>query len=600
MESFRDLISARLVGLPHARPMKTLKYWLRPTLAVTILMIGFAHAETYTWTGTVSSDWHNPANWNPNTGVPGLADTAVINSGAPVLTGETSVAQLELKGGSLGGAGTLTVTNTLEWSGISTMTGGGTTVIGPGAVATLSGEGDRGLVDRTLINQGTLRQPGPCRLTFYNAARVENQAGGLVDWQGDVNWTFLGSRACTVTNAGTIRKSGGAGTSGFQGLVPNHTGRVEARVGTVHFPDGLVATGLFEAAAGAVIRFQDTSTLTDVTLSGPGEQRLESGTHTLVGNITAQNLVLADGTWQGTNTLNGLLTWVGGVVRGPGSTTIGPQGTWRLVGTGDRSLTSGVTLINQGVIEHTGTCRLTFYNAARVENQAGGLVDVQGDVNWTFLGSTACSVSNAGSFRKSAGTGTCAIQDLDFSNTGTLGVWQGILNFTTSPSLSPTTTMEFGLQGTMHPEGHGRITSPQLLRITGHLAVLFRSGFTPGPGQRYDVITAPVQGVFGSYTAPSISPTVFINPEYRTDGVSLVTTDPTPTIYGLTRLDAEGQFHLSIHGVANLSYVVLGSTDFAEWIPLATNALPASTLWEFIDTDRAPLPFRFYRVFYQQ
>jgi hypothetical protein len=208
-------------------------------------------------------------------------------------------------------------------------------------------------------------------------------------------------------------------------------------------------------------------------------------------------------------------------------------------------------------------------------------------------------VFNAGTFRKSAGTGTCAIEQLTFDNTGALGVWQGTLHFPASPSLGPTTAMEFGLAGTAHPDGYGQITCGGRLQITGRLAVQFRSGFIPGLRQRYDVISAPIQGTFQSYSAPPISPAVFINPVYRADGVSLVTTDPTPTIWGLTRLDSEGQFHLSIQGIANLSYVVLGSTDFEEWTALATNAVPASTLWEFIDADSATLPWRFYRVFYR-
>jgi len=165
--------------------------------------------------------------------------------------------------------------------------------------------------------------------------------------------------------------------------------------------------------------------------------------------------------------------------------------------------------------------------------------------------------------------------------------------------LSPTTAIEFGLAGTTDPNDYGRITCGQSLRLTGRLAVVFRNGFIPGPGQQFDVLSAPIQGVFQSYTAPPISPTVFINPVYRPDGVSLVTTDPTPTIWGLTRLDSEQQFHLSIRGIANLSYVVLGSTDFEVWTPRATNAVPASTVWEFIDVDSATLPWRFYRVFYQ-
>jgi len=400
--------------------MKTPIHWLNRSLILALLTTVPASAETYTWTGAASSEWNDPANWNPSTGVPGAADTAIVSSGSPSMAGDVSVARLEFSGGTLTGAGTLTVTNALVWNGASTMLGGGTTVIGPGAIATLSGDGDRGLNTRTLINRGTLRQPGPCRLTLYNDCRVENQAGALVDWQGDVSWDYTGGNACSVTNAGTFRKSGGTGVSRISGLVPNTAGRVEAQVGLIDFPNGVVATGTFEAAEGAVIRFQSACTLTDVTLSGPGEQRFENGTYLVVGTVNAQNLLLVSGTWQGTNTLSGLLTWAGGNVYGPGTTTISPPSTLRLVGTGDRNLNTR-TLINQGTIEHTGTCRLTFYNAVRVENQAGGLVDLPGDVLWDYTGGNACSVLNAGTFRKSAGPGTCTLQGLTFDNTGTLG-----------------------------------------------------------------------------------------------------------------------------------------------------------------------------------
>jgi hypothetical protein len=111
-------------------------------------------AEIYTWTGAVSSEWSQPANWSPNIAVPGAADTAIINSGAPAVAGELSVARLELTGGSLDGPGALTVTEAFVWNGSSMMQGAGSTIVGPNASATLSGAGDRNLSGRTLINQG--------------------------------------------------------------------------------------------------------------------------------------------------------------------------------------------------------------------------------------------------------------------------------------------------------------------------------------------------------------------------------------------------------------------------------------------------------------
>jgi len=32
------------------------------------------------------------------------------------------------------------------------------------------------------------------------------------------------------------------------------------------------------------------------------------------------------------------------------------------------------------------------------------------------------------------------------------------------------------------------------------------------------------------------------------------------------------------------------------WTPLATNTMPASTVWQFVDEDSVKFPYRFYRV----
>ena len=52
-----------------------------------------------------------------------------------------------------------------------------------------------------------------------------------------------------------------------------------------------------------------------------------------------------------------------------------------------------------------------------MENQAGGLVDLQGGVNWAYTGAGGCAVLNAGTFRKSAGASPSVIQELPFDNT---------------------------------------------------------------------------------------------------------------------------------------------------------------------------------------
>ena len=161
--------------------------------------------------------------------------------------------------------------------------------------------------------------------------------------------------------------------------------------------------------------------------------------------------------------------------------------------------------------------------------------------------------------------------------------------------LSEAGTLEFGLAGTDHPAGYGRIVTSQPLQVAGCLGVTFRNGYLPGPAHYYDIISAPISGTFQSYSAPPISSYVFINPAYQPSLVQLVTTDPTPTLSN-SRLDAQKRFTMEVGGIASQLYVVTASTNFLDWTPLQTNSVPASTVWRFVDKDSASLPWRFYRA----
>jgi urease beta subunit len=544
--------------------------------------------------------------------------------GATVLCeGDVAVPQLELTSGQVDGPGALTVTEAFVWNGSSMMQGAGSTIVGPNASATLSGAGDRNLSGRTLINQGNLAHTSPCRLVFYSAARMENHTGGLADLQADVTWIFGGGSPSSLLNRGTFLKSAGTGTSVIQGLpfdnegtlavhggsltvhtAPFHnTAEVQVNAGELILTGGGSSSGQIITTSGTAVVFEAGSMrlLEEAQFGGAGWCRIRGAALHCEGDVAVPQLELTSGQVDGPGalTVTEAFVWNGSsMMQGAGSTIVGPNASATLSGTGDRNL-SGRTLINQGTLAHTSPCRLVFYSAARMENHTGGLADLQADVTWIFGGGNPSSILNRGTFRKSAGTGTSVIQGLPFDNEGTLAVRQGILHFPTAPDLGPTTTVEFDLGGTAHPNDYGRIMCGQTLRLAGRLAVAFRDGFVPGPGQQFDVLTVPVQGVFGSYSAPPISPSVFINPVYRTDGVSLVTTDPTPIVWNTPGIDPERPFQLNIQGVANLSYVVLASTDFEAWTALSTNAAPASTIWNFIDVDSAVIPFRFYQVVYQ-
>jgi len=84
-----------------------------------------ASGTKYTWTGSTSTDWRTPSNWNPS-GVPGPSDTVVIVSSAsnePIITQSDTVAKLIMTSGTLDlGALKLTVTDSAFFNG-GTITG---------------------------------------------------------------------------------------------------------------------------------------------------------------------------------------------------------------------------------------------------------------------------------------------------------------------------------------------------------------------------------------------------------------------------------------------------------------------------------------------
>src|SRR5678815_5791240 len=76
---------------------------------------------TFVWDGSVSTDWFNPLNWNPD-GVPGAADSARLDINVTInLSTSTSVGAFQQSAGnftSIGPAGvTLTVLQAFDWSG---------------------------------------------------------------------------------------------------------------------------------------------------------------------------------------------------------------------------------------------------------------------------------------------------------------------------------------------------------------------------------------------------------------------------------------------------------------------------------------------------
>ncbi len=388
------------------------------------LNAGWCPAATFTWNGSVSSDWFNKTNWTP-AGVPASTDTINFTSGTINLTN------------------LVTISGSFNWSG-GTLSGDPFTIAN-GGVLNINGNVS---LQNVLTNGGTVTMTGPAYLAVYNNTntyfgKIYNLAGAL--WDIQTNAT-IACEYCAgnefFNNAGTLLKSQGPDTANIAIAFTNTaTGTVTNLAGTFTFNEGGTLTGTYDTAAGATINLSSGSFIMGVppVISGPGVFEFTGTTLTLLqtaptnlllasgslilgpvfqnaGGIT--NLTLSGSTLKSTNTVTGTLIWNSGTVAG--ALTITNGGVLNI--NGNVSLQNVLT--NGGTVTMTGPAYLAVYNNTntyfgKIYNLAGALWDIQ--TNATI----ACEYcagneffNNAGTLLKSQGPDTANIA-IAFTNTAT-------------------------------------------------------------------------------------------------------------------------------------------------------------------------------------
>ena len=288
---------------------------------------------------------------------------------------------------------------------------------------------------RTITNAGTILHAGSGDLAITFGATLTNQVGAIYEIQGNQSVFDTG----TFVNRGTLRKSGGTGTSSMKpSTFRNEGGIINVQTGTLELVpnNGTNSTGgTFNVAAGAVL---------DLTTQSTG---VYTGTYTGAGGGTVRlrllgffdqgfGLNVAGATF---NFPTGMFQWLGGTLDG-GAAGFNNTGSITLAGPALKSL-RGV-LNNVGTIVHAGTGGLIFATANTVlNNLPGSLYDIQGDVNFTGAGGGYTTFNNAGNLRKSAGTGSAGPIGADFVNTGgTIDVQAGsfVMQGFNNPALAHT------------------------------------------------------------------------------------------------------------------------------------------------------------------
>ena len=303
-----------------------------------------------------------------------------------------------VSGGTLDITGaTLTINNAMNWTGTSTINGGGTgsLVIAAAAVLTMSNNVNHVLSNVTLDNQGTTNYAtGSGTFFFLNDGAIFDN-NGVFDFQADAIVSSGSANGVFNNNAsGQILKTAGAGNSAFG--------------------SGVSLTNndaLFDASSGG-IELQGTTTMNGVLTNTGSDLRFNSSNISFAdGSSVNGNLALVGGTVNilGTTTMNDTLNWSGtSTIAGPGTLVMAAGSVLTLTGNVNHIL-SNITLNNQGTTNYaTGGGTFLFLNNGAIFDN-NGVFDFQADA--TVSSGTLDGVFNnnaSGQILKTAGAGNSA------------------------------------------------------------------------------------------------------------------------------------------------------------------------------------------------
>ena len=318
----------------------------------------------------------------------------------------------------------------------------------------------------TIDNAGTITLAGSAN---FIGGTINNQSAALLDIQGidNAEYPFV---FATINNSGTIKRSVSTGTVGIWTLDNASGGVIDVETGTLipwEGQNGVTTGATFVVAAGATMQFatgngasinEFTGTYTG---SGAGTIALNSGRFAAgIGGATID--------FPGT-----MFQWTGGIMDvGLGDLT--SRGTINVAGPNDKFLTNGGTLDDFGTIVQSGAGAIRPEGLAttlKIEPAASYLIESDSGADQTNIGLAA--IDNAGTIKKTAGTGTSTIQTAGLSNTGTIEVVSGTLKLSGGVTQVSGSTLT---AGTWNAMGGSAIQLPVNTAINTNLATIALAG----------------------------------------------------------------------------------------------------------------------------
>ncbi len=418
------------------------------------------------------------------------AGTTEMDSGSaiwqlPASTTTTVTTQFPITGGTITGAGALSIGGTTTWNN-AIMSGTGTTTIAHGTSLTAGGTSGP-FLERPLVNDGTLAVMGGHNGLYFDGGTLTNDSDGLVNLEGDGAdlQTYFGTGS--VNNMGTLEHSSGTGVTVINTSLTTPLNDLLVQTGTLTLEGGATLSGTATIPTGSTLDF-DIGTFTmnsNVTFSGAGTTEMDSGSAiwqlpaSTTTTVTTQ-FPITGGTITGAGALSigGTTTWNNAIMSGTGTTTIA-HGT---------SLTAGGTsgpflerpLVNDGTLAVMGGHNGLYFDGGTLTNDSDGLVNLEGDGAdlQTYFGTG--SVNNMGTLEHSSGTGVTVINtSLTNSSTGTIEVTTGALQVPTLTNLASgiLTGGSYNLTGVLELTGltGSLVTNAASLTLNGVYSLMLNS-----------------------------------------------------------------------------------------------------------------------------
>jgi hypothetical protein len=336
---------------------------------------------------------------------------------------DLTAANMALDSGTLGGTGTLTVSNSLAWTA-GTMAGPGTTSIASGATLAISGGTQKVLDGRTLTNNGTVTWSDGGNIDAGNSATINNN--GTWDMQNNQSLFTNFGTASTFNNNGFLRKLAGLTISDVHINFNNNNATIDVQTGQLNLFSGTDNGGtinvgtnaLLDVTGGGLVNIMGT-----FTGSGTGTVQFSRGTLRVLAAGAALNFSPA-------------LQWTGGTLtREPVDMATLTNNANLLITGAEQKVIDGAIFITNGTTTWTGTGNIDAGNGAQIINN--GTWNVQNDQALFSNFGVLPSFTNNGTLSKFASTGTTTIS-IAFNNAGAVNVNTGILELGNSGTITGT------------------------------------------------------------------------------------------------------------------------------------------------------------------